>query len=92
MDIYKINTRLTPAKKQISLVLFLLNYDNKWHSFENHHETIGFVCATANLGILKVNEYNQMKLKSKPHALQYLNSKIEYMGAKQKRDLHEIDS
>ena len=51
-------------KKQIILIKFLKKYPNKWHSYATDRDTIECICATANIGILKLNEHGQMRLKS----------------------------
>jgi len=60
-------------KAQYKLVRFLLKYPDEWHSFASDKETAGIVCATSNLGILEVNEFNQMKLKSEEKALTFIS-------------------
>jgi len=44
-----------------------------WHSFADDRETVAVVCATHNLGIIKVNEHSQFRLKSEFWANQFLN-------------------
>ena len=53
---------------------FLMKYPDKWHSYNPNFKTVSIVCALVNLGIAKVNEFNQFKLKSKSHASQYINT------------------
>ena len=60
-------------KKQKHLVNFLIKYSNNWNSYSQDHETVSLVCACYNLGILKLNEFGQMKLKSIDRANQFLN-------------------
>ena len=54
-------------KTQIALVKFLRKYPETWHSFAADLETVSDVCATSNLGILKIKG-DQMILKSKTAA------------------------
>ncbi len=53
---------------------FLMKHPKNWHSYNPNWETVNTVCALVNLGIAKVNKFDQFKLKSKSHALQYLNA------------------
>ena len=59
-------------KTQQALIRFLMKYPDTWHSYADDRETVNLVCATSNLGILKVNDYGQMKLKSRDKAHQFL--------------------
>ena len=59
-------------KTQQALVRFLMKYPDTWHSYANDKKTVSLVCATSNLGILKVNNNYQMKLKSRDAAHQFL--------------------
>ena len=59
--------------KQRKLIHFLLKYPNEWHSYSTDKETVNLVCATSNLGILEVNEFHQMKLKSEEKALRFIS-------------------
>ena len=58
---------------QSKLIRFLLRYPNEWHSYNTDKQTVGVVCATSNLGILEVNEFDQMKLKSEEKALIFIS-------------------
>ena len=59
--------------KQFKLIKFLLQYPNEWHGYAADKETVSLVCATKNLGILEINEFNQMKLKSEEKALRFIS-------------------
>ena len=59
-------------KAQTKLVNFALKYPGKWHSYTTDYHTVNLICATANLGIIKVNETDQFALKSKEKALRFL--------------------
>ena len=61
------------TKSQQKLIKFALKYADKWHTFADDRETVGIVCSTANLGIIKINDYGQFKLKSEAAANQFLN-------------------
>jgi hypothetical protein len=63
------------AKAQIKLVKFLVKYSNKWHSFASDYNTVSLVCACSNLGILKTNNFGQMKLVSLEKADRWLAGK-----------------
>jgi len=60
--------------KQAKLIKFLLNCPvNTWHTFAKDYQTVSLVCATSNLGILKVNQHGQMAVKCKTAANRFLN-------------------
>lgn len=61
-------------KAQIKLIKFALKYAGKWHSYATDRETVGVICATVNLGIIKLNQFEQFTLKSEFHATQFLNA------------------
>ena len=61
---------------QLKLIRFALKYAGNWNSFAPDRYTVGAVCATVNLGIIKVNEFGQFKLYgSGVAARQWLNAK-----------------
>ena len=61
--------------KQVKLIKFLVRYPDKWHTFASDKQTVSIVCASVNLGIVEINEYRQMRLKSKIKAGDFLNAK-----------------
>ena len=61
------------VEHQRKLIHFLLNYPGEWHSFASDKHTVEIICATSNLGILEVNEFHQMKLKSESKALTFIS-------------------
>jgi len=60
--------------KQTKLIKFLVKYPNEWHTYAKDKETVGVICACYNLGVLKLNQYGQMRLKSLIRARQFLNA------------------
>lgn len=66
--------QLSRRRLQKVLVKFLIKYPRKWHTFATDYKTVSVVCASANLGILKVNEFNQMILISAEKANRWLNA------------------
>ena len=62
------------TKGQRKLVTFAIKYAGKWHGYSTDYHTVNLVCATANLGIIKVNDYDQFTLKSKEKAERFLNA------------------
>ena len=65
---------MSTKKKMIHAIEFLIRYPSKWHSYNPNYETTSTVCCLVNLGIAKVNQFDQFKLKSISHANQYLNA------------------
>ena len=61
-------------RKQRDLIEFALRYECNWNGFATDRETVELVSATANLGIIKVNEFGQFKLKSREAAERFLNN------------------
>ena len=59
-------------KTQQALIRFLMKHPDTWHTYADDYKTVSIVCATSNLGILKVNDTGQMKLKSREAAHQFL--------------------
>lgn len=51
---------------------FLLRHPDKWHSFARDYDTVDVICACVNLGIAKLNDCGQFKLKSKEAAERYV--------------------
>ena len=60
------------SKGQRKLIEFALKYSDKWHSYSPDYHTVGLICATSNLGIIKLNEHGQFALKCKEKALRFL--------------------
>ncbi len=60
------------TKSQRKLVEFAIKHPGKWHSYYDNRETVEIVCATHNLGIIKVNEFGQFRLKSEEAARRFL--------------------
>lgn len=60
---------------QIDMVNFLLKYPSKWSTYANNISTINTVCSLVNLGIAKINKYNQFKLKSVVKAKDFITAK-----------------
>ena len=58
--------------KQQKLVKFALKYADKWHHFAKDYETVSLICATSNLGIIKVDD-DMFVLKSANAARMFLN-------------------
>ena len=58
----------------IRLIEFALNYNNGWHSYAENKPTVDLICAGVNLGIIKVNECTQFKLKSETKARMFLDN------------------
>lgn len=57
---------------QKRLIQFALRYCNEWNSYAPNKPTVELICATVNLGIIKVNKFKQFKLKSQEKARQFL--------------------
>lgn len=62
-------------KNQTDLVAFALRYPDKWHSFADNLRTTSIVCATQNIGIIRVNEFGQFRLACADKAQRFLNSR-----------------
>ena len=61
-------------KAQKRLIMFAVKYPDTWQSYATDKQTVSVVCATANLGIIRLNEFGQFMLKSRSHAAQWLLS------------------
>jgi hypothetical protein len=53
------------------MINFVLNYDG-WQTYATDKLTVEIVCSLVNLGILKLNNFGQMKLKSREHANRFM--------------------
>jgi hypothetical protein len=60
--------------KTKNAAMFLLKYPGKWHSYATNKPTVEIVCALVNLGIAKVNQFDQFRLKSIDAAERYTNN------------------
>ena len=60
-------------KKQKQAVKFFLKYADKWHSYASDYKTVNIICGLVNLGILNLNENNQVKV-NKFNANLYLSN------------------
>lgn len=58
-------------KHQKKMINFVLNYDG-WQTYSTDKLTVEIVCSLVNLGILKLNNFGQMKLKSREHANRFM--------------------
>ncbi len=68
---------LTQVKNQKHMIDLLLAHPEDWLTFSFDLQTTSIVCALSNLGILTVNDFNQVKLKSRENALAFLSAKEE---------------
>ena len=59
------------VRAQIKATKFLLKYDG-WQSYATDHDTVEMVCALANLGVAKVNQFDQFALASQEKAERWL--------------------
>lgn len=60
---------------QKGLVQFALDHPDEWHTYMPSKEVVELLCATANLGIIKIAGKSRMfKLKSKMKARTFLNN------------------
>ncbi len=67
---------MPPEKK---MAKFMLTYGDKgWQSFASDSLTVECVCALHNLGIVRVNEFGQMRLISREKACRFLGLPIVY--------------
>lgn len=60
---------------QIDAINFLLRYPNKWSSYNDDVVTSEVVCSLVNLGIAKINECRQFKLKSATKANDFITAR-----------------
>jgi len=60
------------TNSQKRLIEFVVKYPDKWHSYAPNKPTVEVVCATSNLGIIRVNECEQFQLKSLDAARRFL--------------------
>jgi len=61
------------TRTQKKMAKFMLTYGDKgWQSFADDRETVECVCALHNLGIVRVNEFQQMRLISREKACRFL--------------------
>ncbi len=67
-------SKATKQNDQIKLIKFALKYSGL-HTFAQDKRTVEVVCATHNLGIIKVNEFNQFQLKSTLLANDFLSAR-----------------
>jgi len=43
-----------------------------WHTYRNDSATVDNICCGVNLGILKINEFNMCRIKSKDKAVRFI--------------------
>ena len=60
--------------RQVRLIKFALEHSGSWHTYSTDYNTVEQVCAAVNLGIIKLNQCGQFKLKSHSHACQFLRA------------------
>ena len=65
----------TGLKRQLHLISFALKHKGEWHTFSDDKQTVELICATHNLGIIKVNEFQQFTLKSEFNANLFINAR-----------------
>ena len=65
---------MTPLQAQITTAKFLRKHPGKWHSFATDRVTVESVCGLHNLGIAKVNDFGQMRLRSADKADRFVNN------------------
>ena len=63
-------------KHQKRIIDAALSYPRTWHIYARDTETVTALCATCNLGIIKINELGQFSLKSENAAKQFLNARM----------------
>ena len=60
-------------RAQVKATQFLLKY-NGWQTYTSDHDTVEMVCALVNLGIAKVNHFDQFALASREKAERWLKN------------------